>query len=159
MLKKLLSVLFATLALGMAAWKDLNYDYPGNWFVRESGPSEASYDVFYLYPTLFASSETALMSRNDEAVMKKAAAFIRAQTGIFGGDARIFAPFVRQLEYGRCLPILHKPPMETDLRTGIFDARGAFRYYLEHDNGGRPFEGESWDAAELEELRGLNRAV
>ncbi len=162
MLKKLFSVLFAALALlTMTAWRELNYARPGNWFIRESGPSEAAYDVFYLYPTLFASKETALMSRDDEAVMKKAAAFVRAQTGIFGGDARIFAPFVRQLEYGRCLPILHKPPMETDLRKGIFDARRAFRFYLEHDNGGRPFVlfGHSQGAVELYELLRQETAI
>ncbi len=162
MLKKLFSVLFAALALlTMTAWRELNYAHPKNWFIRESGPSEAAYDVFYLYPTLFADKEKALMSSNDAAVMKKSATFIRAQTGIFGGDARIFAPFVRQLEYGRCLPILHKPPMETDLRTGIFDARNAFRFYLEHDNGGRPFVlfGHSQGAVELYELLRQETAI
>ena len=162
MLKKLLSVLFATLALlTMTAWRELNYARPGNWFIRESGPSEASYDVFYLYPTLFASSETALMSRDDEAVMKKAAAFVRAQTGIFGGDARIFAPFVRQLEYHRAIAVLDRPPMETDQHFGINDARRAFRHYLEHDNGGRPFVlfGHSQGAVELYELLRLEKEI
>ncbi|MBQ4106106.1 MAG: DUF3089 domain-containing protein [Lentisphaeria bacterium] len=162
MLKKLFSVLFAALALlTMTAWRDLNYARPGNWFIRESGRENAVYDVFYLYPTLFASRETALMSRDDEAVMKKAAAFVRAQTGIFGGDARIFAPFVRQLEFHRAIAVLDRPPMETELRKGIFDARRAFRFYLEHDNGGRPFIlfGHSQGAVELYELLRQETAI
>lgn len=120
-----------------------DYRNPENWVICEAEKQNTDYDVFYIYPTLFADKKQPLMNwRNNPKLRAKTVAFVKAQTGIFGGKARVFAPFVRQLEYGRCLEEL-KPGSNWlepgGTVKGIVDTMKAFQYYLEHFNHGRPY--------------------
>ena len=120
-----------------------DYRNPENWVICEAEKQNTDYDVFYLYPTLFADKKQPLMNwRNDPKLRAKTVGFAKAQTGIFGDRVRVFAPFVRQLEYNRCLAELQpggdwREPGGTV--KGIVDTMEAFQYYLEHFNHGRPY--------------------
>ena len=113
-----------------------------NWLIRQSEPATPqTFDLFYVYPTLVANKEKPLMDCQDAKTRTKALGFARAQTEeIFLGDARVFAPCIRQLEYLRCLKLLDNPSQwgETELATGIQDTCDAFQYYMKHWNQGRP---------------------
>ena len=133
------------LALSLLAWAGMltavDYGQTGNWVICDKdGPG--SFDIFYVYPTLVARKEAPLMDWQDPKVAKKTKGFAEAQTrGIFRSDARIFAPYVRQLEYGRCLDALKAgvPAEQTEMKHGIRDTLDAFAWYMENCNGGRPF--------------------
>lgn len=136
----------------------VDYSQSSNWFIcdKDATASEG-YDVFYVYPALFSSKDVKLMDRDDPNVYRKALNFAKAQTDLFNGDARVFAPFVRQLEYQRCLEdcrVEASDWINTGMQTGILDTRKAFRYYIEHWNGKRPFVllGHSQGAIDLYEL-------
>ena len=122
----------------------VDYADKSNWVIRDDAPAtEAqSFDVFYVYPTLFSSRDKELMDwKKSPKLAKKTAGFVRAQTTeLFRHGVRVFAPYVRQLEYGRILELTEDMPLEsTKLRYGFQDTSDAFRYYLEHHNGGRPY--------------------
>ena len=140
MLKRFLFLLvFGCFAAAIA----VDYGDKSNWVICDDAPAteRQSFDVFYVYPTLFSSREKELMDWSDPRLAAKTVGFARAQTkGLFGDAVRVFAPYVRQLEYRRILKITADMPVErTKLRYGIEDTAAAFRYYLEHHNGGRPF--------------------
>ena len=87
-----------------AAGETTDYRDPGNWVICEAEKRNTDFDVFYVYPTLFADKKQPLMNwRNNPKLRAKTVAFSEAQTGIFGDKARVFAPFVRQLDNTRCL--------------------------------------------------------
>ena len=121
----------------------VDYGDKSNWVIRDDAPAAEGlgFDVFYVYPTLFASREKELMDWRDPKLAAKTVGFVRAQTTeLFGNGVRVFAPYVRQLEYRRILKITADMPVErTKLRYGIGDTADAFRYYIERHNGGRPF--------------------
>ncbi|MEA4861703.1 MAG: DUF3089 domain-containing protein [Victivallaceae bacterium] len=148
------------LAAGCATAPDkIDYADKSNWVIRDGGTPNASFDLFYIYPTLVADPDKALMDWPEgSAVRAKTEGFAAAQTGIFAPDARVFAPFVRQLEFIRCIPLLENPDVprrDTELVTGINDTKQAFLYYLENYNkDGRPFVlfGHSQGAMDLYEM-------
>ena len=120
-----------------------DYRSPENWVICEADKPDTEFDVFYVYPTLFADKKQPLMNWRDNPKLRaKTVGFAKAQTGIFGNKARVFAPFVRQLEYNRCLTEL-KPGSNWlepgGTVKGVIDTLAAFQYYLEHFNRGRPY--------------------
>ncbi len=125
-----------------AAW-DAAPDYgdPAQWVLRpEAGAARQALDVFYIYPTVVADKEHPLMSWTDGELREKTERIARQQTGMFADFANVHAPYVRQLEFFRAMDALRcDPPDYEAMRTGADDTRAAFRHYLEHDNGGRPF--------------------
>ena len=124
-----------------AAIAPLGYGWPLNWVVEESRAdlNAASYDLFYLYPTLVANRERPLMDLEDDNVIHKTIGFATAQIELFRG-ARPFAPYVRQLEYHRSIEHLRG---ERDhgalLDVGVRDTIAALRHYLATWNDGRPY--------------------
>ncbi|MBP5181824.1 MAG: DUF3089 domain-containing protein, partial [Lentisphaeria bacterium] len=113
-----------------------------NWVILEDGETKASYDLFYIYPTLVSHKKKPYMDWSDPKTAAKTVGFVTAQTkGIFGGDARVFAPYVRQLEYTRIKDFLSsgKASSSEDMTRGCEDTLEAFLYYLKHYNNGRPF--------------------
>jgi len=164
MKKILLIVLTAGIALLLFAGEELNYSSPDNWFICEAEKPNAAYDVFYLYPTLSNEKERIFLDFNDKAAMKKALGFAKAQNGILGSDARVFAPKVRQLEYHA---ILHCSENASDRQghrqfmIGVQDAANAFLFYRRNFQNGRPFIlfGHSQGAMELYELLKNDRGI
>ena len=161
-MKKYLFLLFVALLFGAGCAStpaEVDYADKANWAIREGGSPAAAFDLFYIYPTLAADPDKPLMDWPEgSAIRAKTEGFAAAQTGIFAPDARVFVPFVRQLEFIRCIPLLEKPdtPLrDTELATGIDDTKRAFLYYLDNYNrNGRPFVllGHSQGAMDLYEL-------
>ena len=125
----------------------LDYSDPQNWVIPPKtleGKVEdgSEFDLFYLYPTLVSSKEKPLMDHLDPKVRRKTRAFASAQTlAIFGKTARVYAPYVRQLEYNRCIRAAADPEAweSGGMRQGIEDAAAAFRFYFHRLRRGRPF--------------------
>ncbi|MBQ6474011.1 MAG: DUF3089 domain-containing protein [Victivallales bacterium] len=123
------------------------YALEENWVIRDSHTpsSKASYDIFYVYPTLVGKAEDSEMEWLDNPkIRQKVKGFAEAQTrGIFGEDARVFAPYVHQLTYESVMKIQKKgglvPAEWPAFRRGMQDTVAAFRHYLAHDNHQRPF--------------------
>lgn len=143
-LKLTLALLLSVCGFMFAAGETTDYRDPGNWVICEAEKTDADFDVFYVYPTLFADKKQPLMNwRGNPKLRAKTVGFAGAQTAeIFGKKVRVFAPFVRQLDYTRCTRYLDP---ERDWRKnaaivpGVEDTRAAFRHYLERFNRGRPY--------------------
>ncbi len=137
-------------------WPRTDYRLTENWVICEAEKPDTDYDVFYVYPTLFADKKQPFMNWRDNPKLRaKTVGFAKAQTGIFGNRVRVFAPFVRQLEYNRCLEEL-KPGSNwcgepAGIGIGMIDTLEAFQYYLGHFNNRRPYIllGHSQGAVEL----------
>ncbi len=142
--------------------EEIDYSQSENWVIlpaeSEDGrtPVESEFDVFYIYPTLVANPFLPYMSwKGNPEVQSKTEGFAKAQNKIFNGKARIFAPYVRQLEFTRCLKPIQAPDWnQTELKRGIDDTIAAFKYYLTHYNNGRPYIlfGHSQGSSDLYEL-------
>jgi hypothetical protein len=121
----------------------LDYGDKTNWAVCETNDAgqEQLFDVFYIYPTLVADKEKPLMDWSQPQIASKTVGFVRAQAGLWGKQTRVFAPYVRQLEFTRCLPDLKNvtPWENTQMKQGIDDTADAFTYYMKNFNKGRPF--------------------
>ena len=158
MMKRILTGTFLLIVFLLGA-EELDYAKPENWIIRQSDRSaeSAKFDLVYVYPTLTASRKTALMDLQKPGLAKKTRGFAEAQTvAIFGNDARVFAPFVRQLEFFRCVKMLTAPgrPSPEPIETGIQDTMNALKYYLKNfHRPGAPYIllGHSQGAADLYE--------
>ncbi len=128
-----------------------------NWVLSAQG-LPADFDVFYIYPTLIASQDHALMNHREfPRERQRAEIYVRQQFCWFPPGGGIYAPFVRQLEITRCLPYLKDHDTcwaDNPMKTGIDDTVRAFRYYLTYYNQGRPYVlvGHSQGAIDLYEL-------
>ncbi len=103
----------------------------------------AQVDVFFLYPTTYIGSKRYEKQWNaavDDAKLNKKTdeSAILFQASIFNGAGRVFSPRYRQAHlhvfYGK-----DKKSNQQALDTAYTDIKAAFKYYLEHENKGRPF--------------------
>jgi len=117
-----------------------DYADPGRWLARPERLEHPA-DVFYLYPTAWASKETrepAYCPADDPRLRALARKFTAWQARVFAGLANLFVPFYSQVNTA----ILRRPAEEHPaiLAGPIGEASAAFRHYLENDNPGRrPF--------------------
>jgi len=123
--------------------REYGYDRRDNWVMNQEGEA-AAFDLFYIYPTLVADKDHALMDwRKFPKQAEKARSFVPLQIQCFRPEgAGVYAPFVRQLEISRCLTDLKDDDCDWDrqaVRPGIDDTFRAFRYYLARYNHGRPY--------------------
>ena len=132
---------------------------PAGWLIAEAYKKDTSFDVFYLHPTLLSDKKNPYPDFGNPEVRARLVYFSAAQTALFGKEARIFVPAVRQLEFKRCLQEMKRTSspriMEDSPRfAAVQDAIAAFRHYLARWNGGRPYVllGHSQGAADLYEV-------
>lgn len=128
----------------------IDYTNPSNWAIyTPAAKADKGFDVFYIYPTLVADKNTPLMQW-DEKTKAKVIPFVQAQLSGFKNVANLYCPYVRQLEFYRCMKELQgpltsedeiktPPAMADSSATGVADAIEAFHYYLTHLNHGRPY--------------------
>ena len=137
----LLTVVFAG-SIAVLSGAPIDYSSPENWVICDQDKA-GTFDVFYIYPTLYADKKTPLMPwQGAPDIQAKTRKFACAQTQIFGAEARVFAPYVRQLEYNRCIEALQPGSLwrkSEELAPGIADTTDSFLYYLQNYNGGRPY--------------------
>ena len=119
----------------------LDYSSAENWVLfPEPETPRKTVDVFYVYPTVFSDPGQPLMPWDDPGLRQKTENIARQQTGIMADFCNVYAPYCRQLEFRRIREALYKGESQpAGMEPGIEDLRNAFRYYLEHENGGRPF--------------------
>lgn len=151
-MQRLLHMLAATLQLlvlilpasAIHAQEKIDYANPKNWAVYTPvSAANKPFDVFYLYPTLTASKSVPLMPW-DKKTRDKVIPFVQAQTSGLARHANIYSPYVRQLEFTRCIRMMgaanpEKISPEETIETGVRDTMEAFQYYLTHLNRGRPY--------------------
>jgi len=162
-MKTFFSLIFVV-AISLFALEELDFSSDRNWIIREPDKQGMAYDLFYAYPTLSAHPERTYLDRDDENTMAKVMQFVQAQTGIVAAEARIFAPFIRQLEYGSIIKMIKDNDLLKDnddgiaarkaFDQGVDDLAKAFEYYRKHYRQDRPFifAGHSQGAMELYEM-------
>lgn len=146
-----LLILFSAVLLHAAApLPPIDYTNPANWAIyTPAAKADKGFDIFYIYPTLVSNKDVPLMQW-DEKTKAKVIPFAQAQLSGFKNMANLYCPYVRQLEFGRCLQELEgpltsdeeiktPPAMENSSAAGVSDAIEAFQYYLTHLNHGRPY--------------------
>ena len=140
----------AVLLNAAAPLPPIDYTNPANWAIyTPASKADKGFDIFYIYPTLVADKNVPLMQW-DEKTKAKVIPFAEAQLSGFKNVANLYCPYVRQLEFYRCMEELKgpltsneaikTPPAAVDSSAaGVADAIEAFQYYLTHLNHGRPY--------------------
>jgi len=144
-----------------------DYDKPGSWAATAVSEGAAARvapgarprsprlnaDVFYIYPTTDRSTSRWNTPVEDQAINAWTdGSVVARQASAFNACCRVFVPRYRQATAGtgKAGPGVR----ETAMALAYDDVRRAFRYYLDHDNRGRPFilVGHSQGAAHLQRL-------
>lgn len=125
------TILAVFLCVGSAA---ANYSKATHWL--SIPPTIEAVDVFYLYPTSWTCDDNTKpkICRIDEpSMLQKAPAAFERQATAFQTVANVYAPFYRQNNDSsvRRWKVIEGIPTK--------DATAAFKYYIKHFNGGRPF--------------------
>ena len=97
--------------------------------------SDAPIDCFYVYPTI---SRDATMN-SDLAPGPEEQAVAAIQAARFAGTCRIHAPMYRQVTLAGLAAVFAGGSRGGDQQLAYGDVLAAWRHYLQHRNGGRPF--------------------
>lgn len=153
MMKKILCLLLlvgAVLLHAASPLPPIDYTNPANWVIYTPiAQADKGFDIFYVYPTLIADRNNPLMPW-DAQMKAKTIPFVQAQLNGLKAHANLYCPYVRQLEFTRCMDELEdtltsskeikEPPAgEYTSGIGVADTLEAFQYYLTHLNRGRPY--------------------
>jgi len=95
-------------------------------------------DVFFIYPTMCFSKEHWNAPLNHDRTTEFVDNMILpGQASIFNAKCRIFSPRYRQVTFYTFLEVSKNSHEALEL--AYFDVLTAFKYYLNHENNGRPF--------------------
>lgn len=116
--------------------------------IPKSGPRDV--DCFYVYPTVSLDPD----GNSDMTANREERDMTQAHLAPFRGVCRTFAPLYRQVTLTALRSALVGKPIPGDFALAYDDVRAAWRDYLAHDNGGRPFVliGHSQGSAMMERL-------
>lgn len=113
-----------------------DYSITDNWAYYEADVDK-KVDVFFICPTVFKSDENNNnMTLTDDETKKKFLGAINMEKGIYDADARVYAPYYRQISMGAYN--LSEDPLKEAKAKATSDVVEAFRYYMEKENNGRP---------------------
>lgn len=129
----MIAVLFFLFSLAALA-ESVDYGDADNWAYFAVG-SERDADLFLICPTVDMRDEYN-MSIDDEKTRQSFLGTLNMERGIFEDSTRMYAPYYRQAAmkvYG-----LARDEREAWLGIAYGDVSAAFKYYLEHENEGRP---------------------
>jgi hypothetical protein len=121
--------------------KAVDYGDPANWLCVPSAPSQPV-DVFFVYPTAWRAEpgESPIASIDNATMRRWARYYLDTRASAFATVGNIYAPYYRQFD--AAFLFSQKTPEETiACMSGVpyADVEAAFTFYIEHDNGGRPF--------------------
>ena len=103
----------------------------------QNSQASARADVFYIYPTVYASFFSNNASLTDEDYREDVAnLLLTSQASSLNNVGRIFAPYYRQASLWAYLDTEAARKKAFDI--AYADVEAAFRYYLKHYNRGRP---------------------
>ena len=133
--------------------------FPGrNGFERSVAPGDhavaeesAVADVFFIHPTTYLKNDVWNVSLH--ARTKYGVPVLLSQASAFNGCCRIYAPHYRQA----ALKALNDSRPAVDL--AFADVEQAFRWYIEHENRGRPFILASHSQGSSHAVRLLQRDI
>ena len=111
-----------------------DYRDPGSWAYFALG-EDKDVDVFLICPTVDTKSESNAFDLND----KLKSGFLYAldlEKGIFAETGRLYSPYYRQMSINAYR--LGASEREQAKSVAYRDVSDAFRWYLDHENGGRP---------------------
>ncbi len=99
----------------------------------------ADVDVFFIAPTTYYNRNGWNAPIDDPEAQERLDQFVlKYQASAFNGSARVYAPHYRQATLGAFFPE-NRADGDRALDLAYGDVRRAFRYYMDHDNKGRPF--------------------
>jgi len=127
-----------------------DYADAASWAARPGAPNGADMrpagvspmeplpvDIFFIHPTTYLEKDYWNAPIDAPAAQAMLTRVLKAQASPFAETGRIFAPRYRQAAFGAFLAANGDTARALDL--AYRDIRSAFRYYLEHENDGRPF--------------------
>ena len=117
-----------------AAGDHPDYGDKNNWAYFGVGADKAA-DLFLICPTVDVNDEYN-MSMDDDYTMASFLGALNMERGIYEDCARMYAPYYRQAAMK--VYSLSADEREKYLSFAYGDVSAAFRYYLEHENRGRP---------------------
>ncbi len=113
-----------------------DYTKDEGWLARPR-TADMPVDVFYVYPTVLFNDSDWMMDTKKPSMRKAAEKVLATQASVFDGQANIYAPMYRQMNFaGFDLSHKDEAPMR---KIGHDDVWRAFEHYLKYENGGRPF--------------------
>ena len=137
-------------------------DYANSASWVKMGATESvlpEFEVFYVYPTLFANKRRPVMDCRFDSIRTKSLNYIDLTFGLLADPVhplKLYAPFVRQADYLTALETDFTADLgDTLLRYGIEDTKTAFRYFMDYfHQPGMPYilVGHSQGASDLYEL-------
>jgi len=117
-----------------------DYAKPEAWALlpQRGGAGRAAADVFFVHPTSYdGGRDWNAPFDQPKAARDLARVMLPNYAGPFARVGRIFAPHYRQASLYTFLTL--RDDARDARRFAYDDVRDAFRHYLKHDNGGRPF--------------------
>ena len=111
-----------------------DYDDPNSWAYFALGEDRGA-DVFIICPTVDTRSERNSFDLNDKLKGKFVSA-LDMEKGIFEDAGRLYSPYYRQMS----INAYRQPDADRAEAKAVAygDVSAAFRWYLNHENGGRP---------------------
>ena len=113
----------------------LDYSDTANWAYFAEG-EERSADVFFICPTVDTRSYANSVDLNDKLKSRFLNA-IDAEKGIYSDECRFYSPYYRQISTN-AYKLSEEDLLQAE-KNAALDIKAAFRYYLDHENNGRPF--------------------
>jgi hypothetical protein len=116
-----------------------DYSDNTNWTYLEIATGEKTADVFFVCPTVYIGGKDLPynMDLDDTGIKENFTGATNMERGIYDGDARMFAPFYRQVSLA--VYELSEKEAEKYFAVAYNDVKSAFLYYFNHYNNGRPF--------------------
>jgi hypothetical protein len=118
-----------------------DYSNASNWLSLPTA-ADKPVDIFYIYPTVGSKSSPSdpIVNTIDNASMRQGAQqALATQASALAPVGNLYAPYYRQAAASDILALPLAQQQQIESGAPKEDVFGAFEYYLEHDNNGRPF--------------------
>lgn len=136
-LMKIMLLLVLAAFCSLASAKEADYADTGSWAYWRVGENKPA-DLFIVCPTVDLGTDgNKNMSLADNEAKKNFYGALNMERGIYEQHCRMYAPYYRQA----VLAAYDLPANEAEpyFNLAYKDVRAAFLYYMQHENGGRPF--------------------